>query len=204
MRVKICGVTNVEDAVTACEAGADALGFIFYPKSARAVTVADASQIIRELPPFVTTVGVFVKPSVDEVERAADLCGLDRVQIHGVDDPGFFRDVGVPAIRAVAVRDRASVEGLERFGVRAVLLDAYDPERPGGTGKTFDWELASALARGAQEMILAGGLTPENVADAIRVVRPYAVDVATGVEREPGRKDFAKVRDFIRAAKEAR
>lgn len=203
-RVKICGITNVEDAVAACDAGADALGFVLHPQSSRYVERSEIAHIVRYLPPYVTTVGVFVRPEIDEVEEVADFCGLDRVQIHGVTDPEFFRGIGVPTIVALAVKDSSSLKDIDQYSAKAVLLDAYDPALFGGTGKTFDWSLAEGLGtlyQGSVPIVIAGGLHPGNVAEAVARVRPHAVDVSTGVESSPGRKDTDKMRAFVRAAK---
>jgi len=203
-RVKICGITRLEDARLAVELGASALGFNFYPRSPRYIPPAAASAIIRQLPPFVMSVGVFA----DETD-AEHLCGIVReaqvgvVQLHGPrfppanGNPGNYR-----VILAVPIRDRLEPERFTGSGVSAFLLDAFDPELIGGTGKTIDW----AVAREAKKfgpVILAGGLTPENVGEAIRQVKPFAVDVASGVESAPGKKDPAKLRAFFAAVERA-
>lgn len=204
-RVKICGITNGVDAMAACDAGADALGFVFHGSSPRSVERAEVAHIVRFLPPYVTTVGVFVRPELDEVEETVDFCGLDRAQIHGVTDPEFFRGLGIPTIVALAVKDSSSLKDIEQYSAKAVLLDAYDPNLYGGTGKTFDWSLAEGLGtlyQGSVPIVIAGGLTPENVGEAISRVRPHAVDVSSGVEAEPGRKDPERMRAFVRAVKD--
>jgi phosphoribosylanthranilate isomerase len=199
--VKICGITNRDDAYTAVEAGADALGFVFYPPSPRYVTPEHACEIIRTLPPFVTTVGLFVDVAVEMINDTAERCGLDRIQLHGSEPPAFCARLNRPVIKAFRMKGADSLAMLPRYTVSAYLLDAYvEGALPGGTGVSFAWELA-AQAKPYGPVILAGGLTPENVAGAIRQIRPYGVDVSTGVERAPGLKDDAKVRAFIACAK---
>lgn len=202
-RVKICGLTNMTDALHAASCGADALGFVFYPKSSRYVSPEKVRTILSELPPLVTAVGLFVNQALAEVERITSFCGLDVVQLHG-DEPPELCTALAPrrVIRAVRLRDADSLDGLETLAVNAVLLDAWVPDRFGGTGHRCDWQLAAEVAR-RRTTVLAGGLCPANVAQAVRQVRPYAVDVSSGVEMSPGRKDPAKVADFIRQAKNA-
>ena len=203
-RVKICGITELEDARLAVELGATALGFNFYPSSPRYIAPAAASAIIWQLPPLVTPVGVFA----DEIdpERVAALAReahVTAVQLHG---PRFFppntRLRNFLVIRAVAVGDGFKLDDLAAVKAHAFLLDAFDPALIGGTGKTIDWTLA-AEAKRFGSVVLAGGLTPANVGEAIRTVRPYAVDVASGVERAPGKKDAEKLRAFFAAVKQA-
>ncbi len=201
--VKICGITSVEDAQAAVEAGADALGFVFYPPSPRYVTPEQASLIIRTLPPFITTVGLFVDVPVETVNSMAAQCGLDRIQLHGREPPDFCCRVVRPVIKAFRIKNAESLLSLPSYRVAAYLLDAYvEGALPGGTGASFSWELA-AQAKPNGPVILAGGLTPENVEEAIVRIRPYGVDVSTGVERVPGVKDQDKVRTFIARAKTA-
>ncbi len=195
-KVKICGITNIEDALQAVEAGADALGFVFYEKSPRFVSPIEVKKITAELPPFVTTVGLFVNESVTRIRRTMAAAGLNAVQLHGDEQPDACRIEPLSVIKALRVRDAASLEGASAYPVAALLLDAWCEENYGGTGKSFDWQLAKRLT-GKQPLILAGGLTPENVLDAVRQVKPYAVDVSSGVEIAPGRKDQQKVAEFI-------
>ncbi len=202
-RVKICGITNLADAQTAAAAGADALGFNFYEKSPRCLTVAAAAKISRELPPFVMRVGVFVNAPEDEVLRAIGECGLGLLQFHGDEPPDFCTQFGLMSMKAIRIRDTASLQELPKYQTDAYLLDAFSPEARGGTGETFNWDLAIEAQKLGKPIFLAGGLTPENVADAVRRVRPFAVDVASGVESSPGRKDPQKVRDFIAAVRSA-
>lgn len=205
VRVKICGITNIEDAMAAVEAGADALGFIFYPGSRRYITPEAAGAIVSALPPFVSPVGVFVDETADAVLAAAHTSGLWSVQLHGKESAEFcaiIKAAGVRVIKAARVSGEADILALRGYDVSACLLDAYVPDCPGGTGTTCDWALALE-AKKHGPVILAGGLTPENVALAIGTVRPYAVDVSSGVESSPGRKDHDKVRAFIKNARNA-
>jgi phosphoribosylanthranilate isomerase len=201
VKVKICGITNLDDALMAVEAGADALGFVFFGASPRHIFCEQAASIIRHLPPFVQTVGLFVNESLTKVNETTDRCGLDIVQLHGEEPPGFCAAVRRRVIKVLRIKDASSLEPIDDYPVSAFLLDAWSPTAPGGTGKTFNWDIAKSAAQKGR-IILAGGLTPENVSEAIRQVRPYAVDVSSGVESAPGKKDHAKVREFISKAKE--
>lgn len=202
-RVKICGITRLEDARLAVELGAAALGFNFYPPSPRCIAPSAAAEFIRRLPPFVTSVGVFAdEPDAGHVVTVAGEARVTVIQLHGPRFPESSRLLeGFPLIRAVAVRENFKPEELGRLTASAFLLDTFDPNLPGGTGKTFDWGLAREAKRYGP-IILAGGLTPENVGQAIREVRPFAVDVASGVELAPGIKDPAKLRAFFAAVAE--
>lgn len=203
VKVKICGITNVEDGLAAAEAGADALGFVFCESSPRRVSLEAASAIIRQLPPFIMKVGVFVDAPVEQVFRAVNVCGLSLLQFHGDEPPDYCNQFGLMSMKAFRIRDASSLEPLRSYPTEAWLLDTCVAGKPGGTGATFNWELALPAMRWGMPIFLAGGLTPENVAEAVRRMRPYGVDVSTGVEREPGRKDAAKVRAFIQAARVA-
>ncbi|MHB1399489.1 MAG: phosphoribosylanthranilate isomerase [Trichloromonadaceae bacterium] len=200
LRVKICGITDVEDALQACACGADALGLVFYPRSPRCVTPEQARAIIQALPPLVTTVGLFVNEEPQRIRQLADDCGLDVIQVHGDEGPDACDFAPRRSIKALRVKDAASLVGHEEFRTSALLLDAWVAGAYGGTGESFNWELAAGIAC-QRPVILAGGLTPENVAAAVNAVRPYGVDVSSGVESAPGRKDPAKVAAFIRNAK---
>jgi phosphoribosylanthranilate isomerase len=203
IQVKICGITSLEDAHAAVDAGADALGFVFYPPSPRCITPEQAEQIIRTLPPFVTTVGLFVDVTLATVSETLARCGLDCAQLHGRETPEFCRQISRPVIKAFRIKNAESLTHVPDYHVSAYLLDAYvEGALPGGTGASFSWELA-ARAKPYGPVILAGGLTPENVEIAIAHVRPYGVDVSSGVERAPGVKDHRKVRQFIGRAKAA-
>lgn len=200
VKVKICGITSVADALAAVNAGADALGFMFYAPSPRNVAFGLAAEIIRQLPPLVAKVGVFVNPTEDEVRRAIGDCGLDTLQFHGEETPEFCRRFGLKTMKAFRVRDAESLEQTKPYASEAWLLDSYVAGQLGGTGARFNWDLATDAAR-RHTVLLAGGLTPENAAEAVRNVRPYGLDVSSGVESAPGKKDAAKVRAFIAAAK---
>ena len=198
VRVKICGITCLEDAVAAVRLGADALGFVF-AQSPRRVAPERAREIIRALPALVQTVGVFVDAPLEEMAEVRVYCGLDILQLHGDESPETVARLDGRVIKALRVTGGEHSLG-NRFPSATLLLDAYSEQARGGTGKTFDWTLARDIA-GRRPIILAGGLTPENVAEAIEIVRPYAVDVSSGVEREPRRKDHGKTARFIGEAK---
>jgi phosphoribosylanthranilate isomerase len=201
-RVKICGITNLEDAEAAVAAGADALGFIFVPATPRYVTLEQATGLIRSLPPLVAKVGVFMDADEGTVRKTVELCGLDTLQLHGRETPEFCqRFAPLKVIKAFRIRDESTVLQLPAYATAAWLLDSYVPGKAGGSSTAFDWELAVSAKRFGRPFLLAGGLTPENVAAAVRQVQPYGVDVSSGVEQHPGRKDHAKVADFIRQAK---
>ncbi len=202
VRVKICGITSIEDALAAVEAGADALGFVFFERSPRNITPEQAAAIIRRLPPFVQTVGLFVNEELATINSIAARCGLDVVQLHGEESPQFCAGVRRRVIKAFRVKNAASLDQIRDYDVAACLLDSWCPSAQGGTGKTFNWEIA-AVAAASSRIILAGGLTPDNVGDAVKAVRPYAVDVSSGVESSPGIKDPVKIRNFVRHARTA-
>jgi phosphoribosylanthranilate isomerase len=203
VRVKICGITSIEDALTAVHAGADALGFMFYERSPRRIAMDMAAAIKNALPPFVVRVGVFAD-ATENVVRGAALCGLNALQFHGNEPPDFLKKFSpITTIKAFRIQNAASLATLPAYNTSAWLLDSYTPAQLGGTGNTFNWDLAIQARKLGRPIILAGGLTPENVADAVRKVRPYAVDVSSGVESAPGKKDPAKVAAFIHAAKSA-
>ncbi len=201
--VKICGITSVEDALAAAEAGADAVGLMFYEKSPRFVALETAAAIVRALPPHVARVGVFVNASEAAVGEAIAACGLTILQFHGEETPEYCRSFPVMTMKAFRVKDAKSLDLLPEYATDAWLLDAYAAGALGGTGERFNWDLAVASQKLGRPIFLAGGLTPENVAEAVRQVRPFGVDVSSGVESAPGKKDAAKVRAFIAAAKGA-
>ncbi|WP_040548395.1 phosphoribosylanthranilate isomerase [Pedosphaera parvula] len=201
--VKICGITNIEDGMAAAEAGANAIGLMFYEQSPRNVSLQTAAKIANQLPPYVIKVGVFVNPTEELVSRAVTDCGLNVLQFHGEETPEFCQLFPVMSIKAFRIKDAESLNALTDYPTDAWLLDAYVAGQLGGTGAKFNWDLAVAAKNRGRPIFLAGGLTPENVADAIRQVQPYAVDVSSGVESAPGKKDHAKVRAFIQAAKSA-
>lgn len=200
VRIKICGITNKEDALAAAQLGADALGFIFAP-SPRRISVERAREIIKVLPPLVQTVGVFVDEDPEKVLSTAAACGLDILQLHGSESVDYCSSFDRRVIKAVRLQSRDELKHLSKYVtvVDALLLDTYVPNKLGGTGIPFDWKLA-VEARRYGRIILAGGLNPENVAAAISMVKPYAVDASSGLERSPGVKDHEKVAQFMRAA----
>jgi phosphoribosylanthranilate isomerase len=206
--VKICGITSAADAAVAIDAGADALGFVFWAMSPRRTSVEKAAEIVRSLPTTVRRVGIFVDAPRDEVARIADLVGLDLLQLHGEEPPEALAGLPRPALKAVRVGKGFAEEEALRFASVAagILVDTRLPgetQLPGGTGVPFDWSLVKGLAARVSFLMLAGGLGPANVGEAVRAVRPHAVDVSSGVEALPGRKDPEKVRAFVRAAREA-
>ena len=204
VKVKICGLTNADDAAVAVEAGADAVGFVFHKKSPRCAETAAAKAIVKELPPFVLPIGVFVNEDAKVVRDIMDSCGLALAQLHGDETAAYCEMLRRPVLKAIRLRDRRSFLALAEFqgrgGVRGFLVDAFSAEAYGGTGQVADWPLAAEAARVAR-ILLAGGLTPENVAQAIQQVRPYGVDVSSGVESRPGKKDHEKVRAFVQAVR---
>lgn len=203
IRVKICGITSREDARAAVEAGADAIGFIFVEGTPRWIEPEAAADIAREVGPFIATVGVFMDKTVEEIQRIVAVCGLSLAQLHGNEPPELCRQLRLPFVKSIRVQSEDDLATLSNYPqARAFLLDSYDAERPGGTGKTFPWEIAAKAAQEAK-IVLSGGLTPGNVARAVTHVRPYAVDVSSGVETSPGRKDHRKMREFIEQAKRA-
>jgi phosphoribosylanthranilate isomerase len=193
----------VADGLAAAAAGADMVGLMFYEQSPRRLALAAAREIAHQLPPFVVKVGVFVNPSEDQVLRAIGECGVTLLQFHGNEEPGFCTQFGVMSMKAFRVRDAESLHALMAYNTDAWLLDAYTTGKLGGTGATFNWDLAVQAQKLGRPVFLAGGLTPGNVAEAVRRVQPFGVDVSSGVEFEPGKKDPAKVEAFIAAAKAA-
>jgi len=202
-KVKICGITSVADGLAAATAGADMIGLMFYERSPRHLSLDAAREIARALPLTVQKVGVFVNPEPDLVTAAIHACHLNLLQFHGEESPEFCTRFGLMSIKAFRIREEASLAALPAYATDAWLLDAYSPAAHGGTGATFNWELAVKASKLGRPVFLAGGLTPDNVATAIRQVHPFAVDVSSGVEAGPGRKDPLKVRAFIEAARSA-
>ncbi len=200
-KIKFCGITNLDDALRAHELGAWAIGLIMWPGSPRRCTPGAAAEIATELKRRLEVVGVFVNPTLEYVARTAEEIGLTAIQLHGDEGPSFCaeaaRRTGCKMIKAARVRSRADIQGLVPYRTDYHLLDSHSPGRPGGTGETFAWELARAH-RGPVPLILSGGLTPDNVAEAIEVVEPFAVDVASGVEASPGHKDPRKLEAFVK------
>jgi phosphoribosylanthranilate isomerase len=194
-RVKICGLTNVEDALAAVALGADAIGMVF-AKSPRQISPHKAREISQALPPFVTRIGVFVNSDLNTITGVADYCDLDVIQLHGDKCWEVVRFLTYPFLKALAVKDCTVLEEIRIHHLRSFLLDAYDSSAAGGTGKMFDWRIAKE-ASSLGKVILSGGLTPDNIGEALESVQPYAVDVCSGVEKEPGIKDHDRMRRFF-------
>ncbi|MEW6303243.1 MAG: phosphoribosylanthranilate isomerase [Verrucomicrobiota bacterium] len=202
VKIKICGITSIPDAMGAIEAGADALGLMLWAPSKRYVTNKQAAEIARAVPPFVSRVGVFVNATLDEIRRAIEEVGIDTVQFHGDEPPEFCQQIrGVKTVKAFQIQNVHSLKQLSAFDTDAWLLDSFAKGKRGGTGETFNWDLAVEAKDWARPIILAGGLTPENVAQAVHEVWPYGVDVSTGVESAPGRKDPKMIRHFVEAVR---
>lgn len=195
-KIKICGITNHQDAQVAAGLGVDALGFVFYKASPRYVKPNLAKDIIAALPPFITTVGVFVDEEAEVIRQISHDCCLQVVQLHGHEPPDFCRGFKNKVIKAIRIKDKLSLIDIDKYPVDALLLDTYQTDKFGGTGEVFNWELASEAKKHAR-IILAGGLNPENIQQALKSVNPYAVDVSSGVEEEPGKKDADKLRDLV-------
>ena len=202
-RIKICGVTRAQDAQVSAASGADAIGLVFYPRSSRAVTVDQAADIVAVVPPFVSVVALFVDEPIASIERIISALPIDVIQFHGDESPEFCQQFGRPWIKALRIKPGLDVlEECQRFSkARGVLLDSWQADMPGGTGKAFDWRLASHSL--PMPVVLAGGLTQDNVGDGIRALHPAAVDVSGGVEVSPGLKDAKKIRQFIAAVRAA-
>ena len=198
-RVKVCGITNPEDALCAVRLGATALGFVFYEKSPRFVAPEEAGEIIRQIPPFVTKVGVFVNAGADYLREAKNIAGFDIYQFHGDETPEFCVTFGEEYIKAIRVKDAGSLDAVKLYDTDAFLFDTYSPDAYGGTGENFSWDVLARRKLEDKFVILSGGLNPDNVRDAIRAVGPYAVDVSSGVENSPGRKDHTKLERFMEA-----
>ena len=216
IRVKICGITNPADARVAVEAGADALGFIFVEGTPRFVTPEQVAPIVRKLPPFVTPVGVFWDHPAGHVKAVAEACGLRALQFHGNEAPEDLADYALPVIKTIKMPPASTIDGLLQYRMRdkwemlryyhvasAILLDSTARWSEGEAREPLEWTLAQATTQGPRLIILSGGLTPDNVARAVEVVRPYGVDVNSGVEAAPGRKDAEKVRRFVAEARRA-
>ncbi len=204
-KVKICGITNLEDALVSAKFGVDALGFNFYEKSPRYILPEKAREIVEQLPEEVLKVGVFVNESLEKIIEVAETAKLDALQLHGEETPEFARELkaktNLEIIKAFRISEDFKPEDVLRYEVDAILLDAYNRKEHGGTGETFDWEIAKKVREIFPQMYLAGGLSGENIADAIENVRPFAVDSCSLLEKEKGFKDSQKVRDFIFAVK---
>lgn len=203
LKIKICGITNLVDATAAVEAGADALGFMFYEQSPRNVQIECVAKIVQKLPLWVLKVGVFVNPDPELVMTALGNCGLNLLQFHGEESPEFCASFGVMSMKAFRIKDADSLTQIPNYRTDVYLLDSHVAGKQGGTGEKFNWELAVEAKKFGKPIFLAGGLTPKNVAEAVYEVRPYGVDVSSGVESSPGKKDHDKIWSFIQAARKA-
>jgi phosphoribosylanthranilate isomerase len=199
-KIKICGITNMEDAQAAADYGADALGFIFYKESKRYVDPEVAKSIVSALPPFITTVGVFVNHDLGEISRIKETTGIQVAQLHGDETPEFASSLPIEVIKVIRVKDKSDLDKVAQYSGQAILFDTYSDKEYGGTGESFDWKILNNLSS-EKKVVLSGGLNPENVLEAIQIVRPYAVDVSSGVEDTPGKKDHTKIKKFIEAIK---
>jgi len=203
VKVKICGITNYEDATAAADMGADMLGFNFYPKSPRYLTPEQAEKIIDRLPAFVDLVGLFVNDPVERIEQVIEQCRLDWVQFHGDETPGFcdrFSSLNVRTMKAIRVKDKKDIDLADKYFTDAILLDAFDPKKYGGTGLVFDWNVIGNMSK---RVFLAGGITAENVTKAVNL-GIYGIDVCSGIESKPGKKDHAKMRKLFDKIQEVR
>ena len=203
-RIKICGITNLDDGLEAIAAGVDALGFVFVPNTPRYITPSQAKLVIKQLPPFITNVGLFVDSEIDEIEDIVNHCKLDAVQLHGNESPEMCSQISLQTkvIKSFHVKKELQVlrNEIANYRVAAYLLDTFIKGKAGGTGQTFDWRIAEGLS---QRIILAGGLTPDNIGTAIAQLQPYGVDVSSGVEKSPGKKDTNKIYSFVRQVRKA-
>ena len=199
-KIKICGITNIEDAILAIDLGADALGFMFYEESKRYIKPLEAHDIISQLPPFITAVGVFVNQELDEISDIKEKAGFDTIQLHGDESPDLCKKLRGKVIKAIRVGDTVNSEEVESCPAQAILFDTYSTKGYGGTGESFNWEILKDL-NASKKIILSGGLSPENVSQAIQIVKPYAVDVSSGVEEFYGKKSPEKLKKFIEAVR---
>jgi phosphoribosylanthranilate isomerase len=201
IRIKICGITRYEDAKVAAGLGVDAIGFIFYPKSPRYIAPEAAAAIIKQLPPFVSRVGVFVDEEIDKVVSIARATGIDTLQLHGTESPRYCQKLPLPVVKAFSIDTGSDLSLLEQYDVSGFLLDTWAAGRRGGTGKTFDWSIARTATTKYPRVILAGGLNPQNIEEAVSTVLPYGVDINSGVEIKPGVKNPRKIRDVVQIVK---
>lgn len=200
VKVKICGITNLEDALAAVEEGADALGFIFYPKSPRYISFQKAGEIVSSLPPFVSTVGVFVNEAEETIRQAAGEAFLSLIQLHGEESPEFCKNLGLRVIKAIRLSRTEDLNRVKTYSVQGILFDSYHEDQYGGSGKSFNLDLLRGFSA-EMPVIVSGGLTPENIREVLHQVSPYAVDVSSGVENSPGKKNREKMKRFIQNAK---
>jgi phosphoribosylanthranilate isomerase len=203
VKVKICGITNVDDALAAAEAGADAIGLMFYAKSPRFISIEQAQEISQSLPPYIMRVGVFVDPEPALVATAIAHCALTLLQFHGDESSDFCHQFGMMTMKAFRMKDASTLSQIANYKTDALLLDSYVAGKQGGTGEKFNWDLAVEAQKFGKPIFLSGGLTPENVGAAVEQVKPFGVDVSSGVESAPGKKDHKKIRDFIAAVRKA-
>lgn len=203
LRIKICGITNIDDALNAVDAGAEALGFMLYKKSKRFVRPETVKEIVRELPPFVSCVGVFVNESRENILSTRESCELDTVQLHGDESPKFCQEIPGKVIKAFQLRTPETLKTVAMYQTNAWLLDSYSPAARGGTGDSFNWDWVKAASPLDRPVIIAGGLTRENAADCVLATQPYGLDVSSGVEISPGKKCAEKMKNFIEVAREA-
>jgi len=203
VKVKICGITNYEDAAAAVDMGADLLGFNFYPKSPRFITSEKAAEIINKLPGFIDTVGVFVNASFQQIQETINQCQLNWVQLHGDESPQFcssFLSLNVKTMKALRVKDQNDIQQAENYFTDAILLDAFHPEKYGGTGLTFDWNIVGHIGK---RVFLAGGINPDNAAEAVKL-GVYGIDVCSGIEAQPGKKDHKKMEKLFESIRHLR
>ena len=200
-KIKICGITNLEDALAAAEYGADAVGFIFYAGSRRFIDPESVSEITKKLPPFLKKIGVFVNEEPERVIDITDIAGLDIVQLHGDETPHYCRDLNFPHIKSFRVKDSLDPDEIRKFDTPFVLFDTYSEKEYGGTGSAFNWNLLKDKQLDDKYVIISGGLDPGNVSEGIKKTMPYAVDVSSGVELSPGKKDKEKIKNFIEAVR---
>jgi phosphoribosylanthranilate isomerase len=198
VRIKICGITRIEDAKTAAHLGVDALGFIFVKKSPRYIEPQTAAEIIRVLPPFVSRVGVFIDETIETIVEICKIAKIDTVQLHGSESPEFCAKIPFPVIKAISVKDDTDITIIDTYVSSGILLDTWSTGMSGGTGKTFDWNIAKKACSRNERIILAGGLGPSNIEEALQSVQPYGVDINSGVEIKPGIKNPHKIRDVVR------
>ena len=199
-KVKICGIKNLQDAIFAADYGADAIGFVF-AKSIRKVSKEKARAIVRKLPPFITTVGLFVNETAEDIEAACRFCGLDAIQLHGNEPPNILNKLkDFKTIKAFRIQNEKDINPIKKYKPNAILLDGYSENKMGGTGTSFDWKIVKKL-KTSIPIIVAGGLTHLNVSRAIKFINPYGVDVSSGVESVPGKKDKKLIKQFIDAVK---
>jgi len=195
MRVKICGITNLEDALICQKYGADALGFIFYPKSPRYISPEKSAEIIKKLSPFISKIGVFVNESADEVNRIAETAGLSMVQLHGSENPEYTKKIKYPVLKAFRIKDGFDFRQLDQYSDCSFLLDSFSKEAFGGTGQSFDWQLIPENLR--NKIVLAGGVSLENIEEIYMETKPAAVDVSSALEDSPGKKSHSKIKKFL-------